>query len=176
MDRQPVLENDRVALRPLGVDDYDALYAIASDPAVWEQHPIHDRWREEVFIEFFRDALINEGALVVIERATGAILGTSQLRVYEDEDGEYPEIGWTFFDRRVWGKGINTEAKRLMLTHAFAHYDRVHFKVGETNHRSRIALERIGATRTRNAHRHAFDRRGQAADDQPASFADFRGD
>ena len=69
MDRQPTLESERVLLRPLDVEDYDALFAIASDPAVWEQHPIHDRWREEVFIDFFRDALANEGALVVIDRA-----------------------------------------------------------------------------------------------------------
>lgn len=149
MDRQPVLESERVRLRPLSADDYDALYAIARDPAVWEQHPIHDRWREEVFLNFFRDALLNEGALVVIDQAKDAIIGTSQFRVYEDEDGEYPEIGWTFFSPSVWGKGINPEVKRLMLTHAFQSYGRVQFKVGETNYRSRIALEKIGATRTR---------------------------
>ena len=149
MDRQPTLESERVLLRPLDVEDYDALFAIANDPAVWEQHPIHDRWREEVFIDFFRDALANEGALVVIDRAKDEVVGSSQFRVYEDEDGEFPEIGWTFFSPKVWGKGINPEVKRLMLTHAFAHYDRVHFKVGETNYRSRIAIERLGAQRTR---------------------------
>ena len=149
MDRQPTLESERVLLRPLDVEDYDALFAIASDPADWEQHPIHDRWREEVFIDFFRDALANEGALVVIDRAKDEVVGSSQFRVYEDEDGEFPEIGWTFFSPKVWGKGINPEVKRLMLTHAFESYDRVHFKVGETNYRSRIAIERLGAQRTR---------------------------
>ena len=102
-----------------------------------------------MFIEFFKDALLNEGALVVIDKEKDAIVGSSQFRVYEDEDGEYPEIGWTFCSPKVWGKGINPEVKRLMLTHAFASYDRVHFKVGETNYRSRIAVERIGAQRTR---------------------------
>ena len=80
MDRQPVLEGERVRLRPMREDDWDALFAIASDPAVWEQHPIHDRWREEVFAEFFADALANEGALVVIDRAKDAVIGTSQFR------------------------------------------------------------------------------------------------
>ncbi|MEM7689332.1 MAG: GNAT family N-acetyltransferase [Pseudomonadota bacterium] len=149
MDRQPTLEGERVLLRPLREDDYDALYAIASDPAVWEQHPIHDRWREEVFLKFFKDAFLNEGALVVVDQGNGAVIGTSQFRIDEDEEGEFAEIGWTFFSPAVWGNGVNPEVKRLMLTHAFQSYDRVEFKVGETNYRSRIALEKIGATRTR---------------------------
>ena len=149
MDRQPFLEGERVALRPLREEDYAALYAIASDPAVWEQHPIHDRWREEVFAQFFADALANTGALVAIDRNKDAVIGTSQFRVYEDEDGEYPEIGWTFFSPKCWGKGFNQEVKRLMLAHAFQSFDRVHFKVGETNYRSRIAVERLGAVRSR---------------------------
>ena len=152
MDRQPTLEGERVLLRPLREDDYDALYAIASDPAVWEQHPIHDRWREEVFIDFMKDAIVNEGALVVIDRSNDAIIGTSQFRIYEDEEGDYPEIGWTFFSPAVWGKGVNPEVKRLMLAHAFESFDRVEFRVGETNYRSRIALERLDAQRTRKTH------------------------
>lgn len=152
MDRQPTLHGERVILRPLQVSDYDALFAVASDPAVWEQHPFHDRWREEVFLEFFKEAILNQGALVVIDRAKGAIIGASQYRLGEDEEGPYPEIGWTFFSPLVWGKGINPEVKRLMLAHAFQSFDRVQFKVGETNYRSRIALEKIGATRTRNTH------------------------
>ena len=43
MDRQPTLETERLVIRPLGQEDREALYAVASDPGVWEQHPIHDR-------------------------------------------------------------------------------------------------------------------------------------
>ncbi|MEM9311420.1 MAG: GNAT family N-acetyltransferase [Pseudomonadota bacterium] len=149
MDRQPTLQSERVLLRPMRQEDRDALFAIASNPAVWEQHPIHDRWREEVFADFFADAMANTGALVVIDRAKDTVVGSSQFRVYEDADGAYPEIGWTFFSTTVWGKGINPEVKRLMLAHAFQFYDRVQFKVGETNYRSRIAVERLGAVRSR---------------------------
>ena len=88
MDRQPILEGERVTLRPMRADDWKALYAIASDPAVWEQHPIHDRWREEVFAAFFAEALEEKGALVVIDRASDTIVGSSQFREGEDEDGE----------------------------------------------------------------------------------------
>ncbi len=149
MDRQPILEGERVTLRPLQEDDWDALYAIASDPALWEQHPIHDRWREGIFAGFFAEALAHQGALVVIDKASEQIIGSSQFRESEDEDGAFVEVGWTFFTPKVWGKGINQEVKRLMLTHAFQATDLVHFKVGETNYRSRIAVERIGAVRTR---------------------------
>lgn len=43
LDRQPVLEGERVLLRPLQPGDWDALFAVASDPLVWQQHPAHDR-------------------------------------------------------------------------------------------------------------------------------------
>ena len=57
MDRQPILETERLVLRPLTETDREPLHAIASDPAVWEQHPIHDRWRREVFDAFFDTCL-----------------------------------------------------------------------------------------------------------------------
>ncbi len=58
------------------------------------------------------------------------------------------EIGWTYLKRPCWGKGINSEMKRAMLAHAFEHVAKVRFRVGDTNYRSRNALEAIGAQRT----------------------------
>lgn len=149
MDRQPVLDGERLLLRPLVPDDWEALFAVASDPAVWEQHPIHDRWREGVFRAFFNDALAKGGALVVIDKGKDAIIGSSRFEGYDEEDGGSVEIGWTFLAPRYWGKGFNPEMKRLMLAHAFQWVERVDFRVGETNYRSRQALENIGADRTR---------------------------
>lgn len=154
MDRQPVLEGERLLLRPLVPDDWDALYAVASDPAVWEQHPMHDRWREEVFREFFADALAKGGALAVIDKRDGSIIGSSRFQALasaEDdvEEQSSVEIGWTFLAPLYWGKGTNHEMKRLMLAHAFESVERVDFRVGEANWRSRMALENIGAQRTR---------------------------
>jgi RimJ/RimL family protein N-acetyltransferase len=63
LDRQPVLEGERLRLRPLVPADWEALFAVASDPLIWEQHPAHDRWQEPVFRAFFDDALANKGAL-----------------------------------------------------------------------------------------------------------------
>jgi RimJ/RimL family protein N-acetyltransferase len=149
MDRQPVLEGERLTLRPLREDDWEALYAVASDPAVWEQHPAFDRSKKEVFREFFADALAKGGALAVIDTAKDKIIGSSRFQEHCEDDGGSVEIGWTFLSPSYWGKGFNAEMKRLMLTHAFQYVGRVDFKVGETNYRSQIALERIGAVRTR---------------------------
>ena len=149
MDRQPTLEGERILLRPLQEDDWEALYTIASDPAIWEQHPIHDRWREEVFAEFFSNALSDGGGLLAKDLAKGIVIGSSQYKDYRPEDGGSVEIGWTFLSRSCWGKGFNHEMKRLMLAHAFQYVGQVNFRVDETNYRSRIALENIGAERLR---------------------------
>lgn len=143
-DPAPRLRGDRVRLRPLTPDDRDALFAIASDPLIWEQHPAHDRWKPEVFDAFLGEALAEGGGLVIEDPATGAVIGSSRYSTQRVEPGEV-EIGWTFLARDHWGGGRNPEMKRLMLAHAFTAFDAVIFMVGAENRRSRIALERIGA-------------------------------
>ncbi len=158
MDRQPILETERLILRPLAEDDREALYAIARDPAIWEQHPVHDRWRREVFDAFFDEALASGGALAVRDRRDGRMMGTTRYgAIQPDGDGSEEggpdqrgsiEIGWTFLAQSCWGKGHNREMKRAMLAHAFAAVALVEFRVGDTNYRSRNALEAIGAVRS----------------------------
>lgn len=145
MDRRPVLEGERLLLRPLTPDDRDALFAVASDPQVWAIHPQHDRWQEPVFRRFFADALERGGALVVIEKASGTIIGSSQFKA---ESGGAVEIGWTFLAPSHWGGSYNREMKRLMLVHALQFVERVEFRVGECNLRSQRAMEKIGGRLT----------------------------
>ncbi len=135
-------------LRPLRAEDWDALFAVAADPQIWAGHPMHDRWQEQVFRLFFDDALANRGALAVIEKTSGEIVGSSRFQGYDPADGGSVEIGWTFLARRLWGTGANAEMKRLMLTHALASVERVVFRVGEDNIISRSAMENIGARLT----------------------------
>ena len=144
MDRQPVLEGERLVLQPLCEGDWDALFAVASDPEIWAIHPQHDRWQEPVFRAYFADALKQGGALVVIDKASGAIIGGSRMQAYDPADGGSVEIGWTFLARSYWGGAYNLELKRLMLGHAFGYVERVMFRVGETNWRSRRAVEKTG--------------------------------
>jgi len=148
LDRQPVLEGEHVRLRPLQESDWDALFAVASDPLIWEQHPAHDRWREPVFRAFFADALANRGALAVLDAQSGAMIGSTRFEGLEEAGGGSVEIGWTFLARSHWGGRYNHEMKRLMLAHALAAVGECRFLVGETNLRSRRALERIGARLT----------------------------
>ena len=144
MDRQPVLEGERLLLRPLRADDWEALFAVASDPEIWAIHPQHDRWQEPVFRAYFADALKQGGALVVIDKASGAIIGGSRMQAYDPADGGSVEIGWTFLARSHWGGAFNRELKRLMLGHALKFVERVDFRIGEDNLRSRRAMEKIG--------------------------------
>jgi N-acetyltransferase len=146
-DLQPRLTGDLLELRPLVAADYPALYAVAADPLIWEQHPNHDRYQEAVFKEFFREALESGGALVAIDRKDGRVIGSSRFHGYDEANGEV-EIGWTFLARSHWGGAYNREMKRLMLGHAFRFVRRVVFLVGPQNVRSQRALEKIGAVRT----------------------------
>jgi RimJ/RimL family protein N-acetyltransferase len=145
-DLQPTLKGTLLELRPLQTDDFDALYAAASDPLIWEQHPVKERYQEDVFRQFFRDALACRGAFVVIDRADAQIIGSSRFHGY-DENASEIEIGWTFLARRYWGGSYNSEMKRLMLRHAFQFVSRVVFLVGLQNIRSQKAMEKIGGVR-----------------------------
>ncbi|HKC63101.1 MAG TPA: GNAT family N-acetyltransferase [Pyrinomonadaceae bacterium] len=142
-DLQPTLKGELLQLRPLRPEDFDALYAVASDPLIWEQHPQKDRYLEDVFRQFFREALQSGGALVAIDAKDRQIIGSSRFHAYDEEKSEI-EIGWTFLARSHWGVGYNREMKKLMLGHAFRFVERVIFLVGTENLRSQRAVEKIG--------------------------------
>lgn len=148
MDRQPALTGERLTLRPMEAGDWHALFAVASDPQTWAVHPAHDRWQEPVFRAYFEEGLASGGALAVIERASGEVVGSSRFDRYRAEQGGIVEIGWTFLARRLWGGGYNAEMKRLMLVHALHSVERVEFRVGENNVISRRAMEKIGGRLT----------------------------
>jgi RimJ/RimL family protein N-acetyltransferase len=133
-------------LRPLVPSDWDILFAAGSDPLIWEQHPDSDRYKEEVFRQYFQGAIDSGGAFVVLDAKTGEVIGSSRYFGYDPERSEI-EIGWTFLVRRYWGGEYNREMKSLMLAHAFRFVERVIFLVGEHNTRSQRAMEKIGGVR-----------------------------
>jgi len=146
-DLQPNLKGELIELRALTPEDWDDLFAIASDPLIWEQHPESDRYKEDVFKVFFKDALESGGAFVVIDRKNKRIIGSTRFHGYEPEKSEI-EIGWTFLARKYWGGRHNWEMKQLMLAHAFQFVNNGVFYVGENNMRSRRATEKIGAIKS----------------------------
>ncbi|HEY1859653.1 MAG TPA: GNAT family N-acetyltransferase [Gemmataceae bacterium] len=145
-DLQPFLKGHLLGLRPLRPEDFHDLYAVASDPLIWEQHPEKDRYQEEIFKGFFREALESGGALIALDSKDGRVIGSSRFHGYDAASSEI-EIGWTFLARSHWGGVYNGEMKQLMLRHAFQFVKSVVFLVGPQNVRSQKALEKIGGIR-----------------------------
>ena len=140
---QPTLTGSLLSAHPLHSNDFDALYLAASDPKIWEQHPIPMRYKREVFQDFLDSALASGGALTIRDMKTHHVIGSS--RYYDfDPDNSSIVIGYTFLACAYWGGSYNRELKKLMLDHAFQFVDSVHFHIGLSNRRSQIAMERIG--------------------------------
>jgi RimJ/RimL family protein N-acetyltransferase len=145
-DPRPNLKGELIELRPLTREDWDDLFAVASDPLIWEQHPESNRYKEDVFRIFFREALESGGAFVVIDKKSQKIIGSTRFYGYDPEKSEI-EIGWTFLARKYWGGRYNWEMKQLLLAHAFKFVENVVFFVGPNNIRSQKAMEKIGGIR-----------------------------
>jgi RimJ/RimL family protein N-acetyltransferase len=143
-DLQPDLKSEFIELRPLTPEDWDDLFAVASDRLIWAQHPESDRYKEDVFKVFFREALESGGAFVVIDKQSQRVIGSTRFYGYDPEKSEI-EIGWTFLARKYWGGRYNAEMKELLLMHAFKFVETVVFFVGEKNFRSQKAMEKVGA-------------------------------
>jgi RimJ/RimL family protein N-acetyltransferase len=143
---QPVLENEFILLQPLQQNDFERLFAVASDPLIWEQHPNKDRYKREVFQTYFEGAMESKGALLVIDKATGEVAGSSRFYEYNEAESSLL-IGYTFIARKYWGKAYNPAMKTLMIDHAFQYVDKILFHIGANNTRSQIAIGRIGAVK-----------------------------
>lgn len=142
-DAPTELPGSVVRLRRVAEGDFEALHAVAADPLIWEQHPNPDRWRREVFANFFQGALASGGAYLVFDSASGELIGSSRFYDHDPVKREV-YIGYTFLARKAWGGRHNPALKALMLAHAFGQVDAALFSVGAANRRSRIAMERLG--------------------------------
>ena len=140
---QPRIQNELIKLEPLEADDFEALYAVASDPLIWEQHPVSDRYQRPAFEKFFHGGMQSGGAFRIIDNTNGELIGSSRYSDYEEAKRQI-SIGYTFIARSRWARHYNRALKTLMLDHAFKFVDRVTFKVGINNWRSRKAMEKLG--------------------------------
>ena len=147
-DSQVVLVGDTIALRPVCANDFEPLYAAASDPKIWEQHPQPTRYQRDIFENsFFKGALASGSAFVVIDKASDRIIGSSRYYEWDAQNAEIA-IGFTFLACSHWGGATNAEMKKLMLRHAFQWVKVVWLHIGTDNWRSRKAAEKIGAIYT----------------------------
>ncbi len=144
MNLQPTLSNQFITLQPITTSDFEALYAVAADPLIWEQHPDNLRYQKEIFKKYFDSAIESKGAFLIIDNTTKEIIGSS--RYYEfDETNNQIAIGYTFIAKKYWGTNYNHQLKKLMIEYAFQFVDTVLFYIGENNIRSRKAIQKIGA-------------------------------
>ena len=145
-DRPPTLDGTLVRMEPLTERHREPLRSALSDAAVWRWVKIDAASEPALFDGWFDQALANVAARVEFAFATclaagGAAVGSSRYLSFRPDDRGL-EIGWTLVSRAAWGGGVNTEAKLLMLEHAFDGLGcaRVEFKTDALNERARAAL------------------------------------
>jgi RimJ/RimL family protein N-acetyltransferase len=139
-----VLENDIIKLIPLQENHFEALLKAASDPLIWEQYPVKDRYKIENFKPFFESAINSQGAFLILDATTDEVMGTTRFYDYNAEKPSVA-IGFTFITRKFWGGPYNKAVKKLMIDYAFENVNSVFFHVGEENYRSQKAVSKLGA-------------------------------
>jgi RimJ/RimL family protein N-acetyltransferase len=175
---EPVtLEGEHVRLEPMSMAHLPGLAAVGLDPAIWTWLPV--RVREAADIEALMTAALktrDEGTefpFVTIERASDRVVGTSRYLNIALEHRRL-EIGWTWIAPAWQRSAVNTEAKLLMLGHAFERLGclRVEFKTDARNEASRRALLGIGATFEGVFRKHVLVRGGERRDSAWYSITD----
>jgi len=151
MEVQPVtLAGQHVRLEPLTMDHLAALWDIGQDPDLWQWTPYHIKTHEEMrtYIQLALDWQEIGTALpfVTIEQETNRVVGSTRFGNIDIRNRRV-EIGWTWIGKPWQRTAINTEAKFLLLQHAFEvwYCIRVELKTDVLNERSRAAVLRIGA-------------------------------
>ena len=164
-----VLEGQHVRLEPLSLDHVDALAEVALDPDLW-------RWTSEraesvdELLAYVERALAAQRAgtalpFATLARSIGRPVGSTRFANVDLLSGRL-EIGWTWLGRDWQRTALNTEAKYLMMKHAFETLGvrRVEFKTDALNERSRAAIRRIGAREEGTLRKHAVTMSGRVRD------------
>jgi RimJ/RimL family protein N-acetyltransferase len=145
-----VLDGQVVRLVPMTRDHIPDLCAIGLDPELWTWVPNRMEGPEDM-ATYVTQALADQARgvalpFVTTERATGRVIGSTRFGSIERAHRRL-EIGWTWIARDFQRSAVNTEAKYLMLSHAFDHLgaNRVELKTDVLNARSRAAILRLGA-------------------------------
>lgn len=144
-----VLEGRLVRLEPLSDKHFSDLVTIGADARIWENLPVDGTDRNKLLTEL-RNAQLHRSngtqyPFTVIEVESGRIIGSTRFIELFREHRKL-EIGWTWYDPAVWGKGHNLECKFLLLRYCFEELKlhRVQLKTRNTNQRSQAAIRKIG--------------------------------
>jgi len=170
MEINPViLEGAVVRLEPLSLSHLKALCRVGFDPEIWRLtiSTVHDEGGMTSYIQAALKAQTEGSALpfVIVERASKTIVGSTRY-MNIDAPNRKLEIGSTWLARQWQRTAVNTEAKYLLLRHAFEElrFNRVEFKTDVLNEKSRNALLRIGAKQEGIMRKHLITQTGRVRD------------
>ena len=139
-------DNNLFSLIQTREEDFVDLYSVAKDPNIWKQHPENDRWKKDKFLLFFNKGLQSDfGFLKIIDKNSNKIIGSTRFYSYDKID-EAIRIGFTFISKEYWGTLANFQIKKIMIDYSFKYLSKIYFDIGNTNFRSRKAVEKLGAT------------------------------
>lgn len=147
----PILEGAHVRLEPLSESHHEGLCAVGLDPALWELIPVRILDRDQMLRMIRAQLAEQEKGLSIpfatVERASGTVVGATRF-MNIDATNKRVEIGSTWIAKPWQRTAINTEAKYLMMRHAFETLgcNRVEWKTDALNTQSRNAILRLGAT------------------------------
>jgi RimJ/RimL family protein N-acetyltransferase len=164
------LEGTRVRLEPLSERHHAALIDVALDEELWRwatTPPVRtaDDLRAYLAVAFAERDAGRALPFATIDRATGRAIGSTRYAAIEPRHRRL-EIGWTWLGRAWQRTAANTEAKYLMLRHAFETLGcvRVELKTDALNARSRAAIRRIGAREEGTLRQHMITASGRLRD------------
>ena len=151
MEILPVtLEGQQTRLEPLSLAHHKALLTAAGDGELWNSSvtlvPNRDTMTGYIEAALTAQTRGSELPFVVIRKSSGKVVGTT--RFYEiDPNDRRLAIGYTWLSVSAQRTAVNTEAKLLLLTHAFEFwkFNRVEFITDVLNQQSRLAILRLGA-------------------------------
>lgn len=150
IDFKKILETNLILMRPISLDDYESFIEICSDKDLWIYFTsdLSNKDTLQKWIETGEQETKNKKRLAfsIIDKQTNLQAGSTSIGNISERDKRL-EIGWTWLGREFQGKGINDQAKYLLLKYCFEELDceRVEFKTDVLNKSARNALKRIGA-------------------------------
>ncbi len=174
---ETTLQGEKVRLIPLQATHKDALLAAASDGELWKLWftSVPTSKNIDAYLDFaFQEAAVDRALpFVVVDTKTDQIVGTTRYCNAEPKNRRL-EIGYTWYAKRCQRTGINTEAKYLLLRHAFEDLNciAVEFRTHWHNMPSRNAIARLGAKQDGVLRNHRVDVHGVLRDTVVFSIID----
>jgi hypothetical protein len=146
---QPTLQNNLILLQPISVLDFDNLFLLAQDKLIWQQHPEPDRFKKEVFENYFNSAIESKGAFIIVNKSNNQTIGSTRFYNYQTTTKSIA-IGFTFLARQYWGGHYNQRFKDIMIYYIFIFVDVVFLLVGNNILWSALAVKKIGGVISNN--------------------------